>query len=88
MIPACKLWEKVFAKGNRYLIGRMGGVRVMVMTNTRPEDENDASNVLMFAEPPQYNQSQAAPDESSHPAPASMWSRSIGCSNNIARWPT
>jgi hypothetical protein len=68
MIPACKLWEKVSAKGNRYLIGRMGGVRVMVMTNTRPEDENDASHVLMFAEAPQYYQSQAAPAESSHPA--------------------
>ena len=25
MIPACKLWEKVSAKGNRYLIGRGKG---------------------------------------------------------------
>jgi hypothetical protein len=40
MLTACKLWEKVSAKGNRYLMGRMGGVRVMVMTNTRPEGEN------------------------------------------------
>jgi hypothetical protein len=39
VIPACKLWEKVSAKGNRYLIGRMGGVRVMVMTNSRPDGE-------------------------------------------------
>jgi hypothetical protein len=38
------------------MIGRMGGVRVMVLTNTRPEGENDASHVLMFAEAPQYNQ--------------------------------
>ena len=31
MIPACKLWEKVSAKGNRYLVGHLGGVRVLVM---------------------------------------------------------
>jgi hypothetical protein len=71
LIPACKLWEKTSAKGNRYLIGRMGGVRVMVMTNTRPESENDASHVLMFAEAPPYGQSQAAtPAEPSQPKPA------------------
>jgi hypothetical protein len=55
----------------RYLIGRMGGVRVMVMTNSRPEGENDTSHVLMFAEAPHYNQSQAAtPAEPSRPTPA------------------
>jgi hypothetical protein len=50
----------------------MGGVRVMVMTNTRPEGENDASHVLMFAEAPPYGQSQATPipAEPSQPKPA------------------
>ena len=28
MLTACKLWEKTSAKGNRYLIGWMGGVVV------------------------------------------------------------
>jgi hypothetical protein len=31
MLTACKLWEKTSAKGNHYLIGRMGGVRVMIL---------------------------------------------------------
>jgi hypothetical protein len=50
----------------------MGGVRVMVLTNTRPESENDASHVLMFAEAPQYSPSQAATPaaEPSQPKPA------------------
>jgi hypothetical protein len=69
LIPACRLWDKTSAAGNRYLIGRMGGERVMVMTNTRPEGENDASHVLMFAEAPQYSPSQATPAEPSQAKP-------------------
>ena len=68
MIPACKLWPKVSAKGNSYLIGRMGGVRVMVMANTRPEPGDNSTHVLMFAEAPQR---QAAPPAGqSQPEPA------------------
>jgi hypothetical protein len=50
VIPACKLWEKVSAKGNRYLVGRLVGVCVLVMPNTCPEREGDATHVLMFAD--------------------------------------
>lgn len=27
MFPACKLQERTSANGNRYMVGRMGGVR-------------------------------------------------------------
>jgi hypothetical protein len=65
VIPACKLWEKVSAKGNRYLIGRMGGVRVMVLENNRREGDSDSTHTLMFAEAPQYGgtRGQVAPAE-------------------------
>ena len=65
MIPACKLWEKVSAKGNRYPVGRLGSVRVLVMPNTRPEREGDATHVLMFADGQPNTSSQAAPSEPS-----------------------
>jgi hypothetical protein len=70
MIPACRLWEKTSAKGNRYLIGRMGGVRVMVLENNRRESEGDNTHTLMFAEAPQYDgtRGQVAPAEPSKPA--------------------
>jgi hypothetical protein len=65
VIPACRLWEKTSAKGNRYLIGRLGGVRVMVLQNTRPEPGDTPTHTLMFAEAPAYDgaRGQAAPAE-------------------------
>jgi hypothetical protein len=73
MIPAAKLWEKTSAKGNRYFVGRMGSVRVLVMENNRPEGENDASHILFFTDAPQ--RSQVTPAEPSHPAPAPVHRR-------------
>jgi hypothetical protein len=55
MIPACRLWEKTSAKGNRYLIGRLGGVRVMVLANTRPEPGDTSTHALMFDAAPAYD---------------------------------
>ena len=69
MLTACKLWEKTSAKGNRYLIGRMGGVRVLVLENNRRESDGDNTHTLMFAEVPQHDgmRSQATPAEPSTP---------------------
>jgi hypothetical protein len=57
------LWEKTSAKGNRYFVGRMGGVRVLVMENSRAESERDGTHTLFFAEAPAYdgNRSLVAP---------------------------
>jgi hypothetical protein len=47
--PACKLWEKTSAAGRRYLTGRLGGVRVLVMENAYPVAGDDSTHTLMFA---------------------------------------
>ncbi len=65
MIPACRLFEKTSVKGNRYLIGRLGGVRVLVMPNTRPEPGDESTHTLFFTDAPQ--RSQVAPAEPSKP---------------------
>ena len=59
MIAACRLWEKVSAKGNRYLIGRLGGIRALILENTRPEPGDDSTHTLMFAEAPAYDGTRA-----------------------------
>jgi hypothetical protein len=59
VIAACRLWEKVSAKGNRYLIGRLGGIRALILENTRPEPGDDSTHTLMFAEAPAYDGTRA-----------------------------
>jgi hypothetical protein len=81
MIPACRLWEKVSAKGNRYLIGRLGGVRVLVMPNTRAQSGDDSTHTLFFTDAPQ--RSQATPAESSHPVPVHRSARRGGEKHQI-----
>lgn len=49
-ITVCKLWVKVSAKGTRYLTGRMGGAKVLVMPNPDKQSPEDASHVLRFAQ--------------------------------------
>lgn len=50
LLRATRLWEKTSAKGGRYLTGRLGGLRVLVMENRDRRDPEDASHVLMFGE--------------------------------------
>jgi hypothetical protein len=49
-INACRLWEKVSAKGTRYLTGRLGGLRVTILPNTRPAEGDDSTHSLMIGE--------------------------------------
>jgi hypothetical protein len=81
LIPAAKLWENVSAKGNRYFVGRMSGVKILVMENNRREDENDASHTLFFTDAPQ--RSQVTPAEPSHPAPVHRPARRGGKTRQI-----
>lgn len=48
----CKLWVKTSAAGKRYLMGRMGGARVLVVENPDRQNKDDASHVLKFAQAP------------------------------------
>jgi hypothetical protein len=65
-IPACKLWEKTSANGRRYLVGRLGGLRVLVFENRDYQAEGDATHVLLVGQAPDYpqqhRQATAAPD--------------------------
>jgi hypothetical protein len=53
-IPACKLWERTSAGGHRYLMGRLGGLRVLVFENRDRQAAGDATHVLLFAQAPDY----------------------------------
>lgn len=39
-IVACRLYEKTSAGGNRYFVGLMGGVRVLLFFDQKQTDEN------------------------------------------------
>ncbi len=51
MLRACRLWEKTSAKGETYLVGRLGGVRVLVF-RSREEGPDASTHTLMFSEAP------------------------------------
>ena len=50
MLRAAKLWEKTARGGNTYLIGRLGGVRVLVMRNRDAGGEGEPDWHLFFAD--------------------------------------
>lgn len=49
MLLAAKLWERTSAAGNSYLVGRLGGVRVLVMRNRGAGTEGEPDWHLFFA---------------------------------------
>lgn len=51
LIPVCRLYPKTSAKGARYLTGRWGGARVLVLAK-RDGDDGEHSHVLTLAEAP------------------------------------
>jgi hypothetical protein len=50
MLQAAKLWEKTSAVGNTYLVGRLGGVRVLVLRNRAAGTEGEPDWHLFFAD--------------------------------------
>ena len=51
LIEAARLFERVSSKGHRYLVGRMGGVRVLVFEK-KEGDGGNHSHVLMIGAAP------------------------------------
>ncbi len=51
MLAAAKLWRRTSAKGTSYLTGRLGGLKVVILSR-RDGEEGDHSHVLMVAEAP------------------------------------
>ena len=56
MIKAGGLWAKTSAKGGRYLTGRLGGVKVLILANKDRQSENDPSHILYFVDGEQRRQ--------------------------------
>jgi hypothetical protein len=52
MLPACKLYARTSGKGTSYLMGRLGGLRVLVMPK-REAEAGDHTHTLLLAEAPQ-----------------------------------
>jgi hypothetical protein len=50
MLKAGGLWAKTSAKGGRYLTGRLGGVKVLIMANRDRQSDDDPSHILYFVE--------------------------------------
>jgi len=47
---AASLWEKTSERGNRYFVGRLGGVRILIFENKDRKGESDPTHVLYFAD--------------------------------------
>ena len=56
MLKAGGLWAKTSAKGGRYLSGRLGGVKVLILANRDRQNDNDPSHHLFFVEAPDRRQ--------------------------------
>jgi hypothetical protein len=67
MLQAAKLWEKTSAKGNTYLIGRLGGVRVLILRNRDAGAEGEPDWHLFFADGAQRAAEESAGPPSAQP---------------------
>jgi hypothetical protein len=77
-LKAGGLWAKTSAKGGRYLAGRLGGVKVLILANRDRQSDDDPSHHLFFVEAPDRSQggqergngrqAPAAPPTSSRPS--------------------
>lgn len=51
MLRAAGLWRKTSAAGREYFVGRLGGVKITILSNRgRGEDESQPTHHLYFAE--------------------------------------
>ena len=56
MLKAGGLWAKTSANGGRYLTGRLGGVKVLIMANRDRQSDDDPSHHLFFVDGEQRRQ--------------------------------
>jgi hypothetical protein len=49
LLPACRLYRKTSARGEAYLMGRLGGLRVLIMPK-RTDDGGEHSHTLLLSE--------------------------------------
>jgi len=53
LLRAARLWAKTSKAGTPYMIGRLGGVRVMVMPNRDRQTDRDPTHVLLVGPAPE-----------------------------------
>jgi hypothetical protein len=53
MLVACKLYPRTSGAGRPYLVGRLGGLRILILPR-REGEAGEHSHVLMLAEAPQH----------------------------------
>jgi hypothetical protein len=56
MLKAAGLWAETSTKGGRYLTGRLGSVKVLIMENRNRKTDDDPSHHLVFVEAPDRRQ--------------------------------
>jgi hypothetical protein len=49
-LKAAGLWQKTNTRGNTYFVGRLGGVRILVLENHARSGENEPTHILYFAD--------------------------------------
>jgi hypothetical protein len=57
MMKTTGLWAKFSVKGGRYLTGRLGGVKVLILANKDRQSDNDPSHILYFGDGEKLRQS-------------------------------
>jgi hypothetical protein len=73
MLRACHWWEKTSARGEVYLAGRMGGLKVLIF-RSREDGENAPTHVLMVTEaPPKNHQGEKRQDNGQSRDPELEW---------------
>jgi len=73
LLQAARLWERTSAKGVRYMSGRLGGVKVLIMPNrdyVEGDQANGHTHILFFQDgsSTQPRPSERAPAEQHEPA--------------------
>lgn len=62
---AAKLYSRTSRDGKKYLSGRLGGVRVLIMPNRDKQCDSDPSYMLLFAEASPWTGNKDASSEGS-----------------------
>jgi len=53
LLQAARLWAKTSKAGQPYMIGRLGGLRVMVMPNRDRQNDRDPTHLLLVGPAPE-----------------------------------
>jgi hypothetical protein len=74
LLQAARLWERTSARGTRYMSGRLGGVRVVIMPNrdfAAADPTNSHTHILYFQDgtPTQARPAERVPAEKREPRP-------------------